>query len=207
MLVLAPQYMGSVEYYATMAAHSVAVIDVAMRHDKRFKSAHRTVIAGNAGPLQLTVPVVHGPGQHTWQDVAVSDHNKWWHQHRTAIESAYGRCPYFEHYYPEIAALLTEDAVGQSVVTLDTRLDATLRRLLGITTRLSATVPPGTDPATVTDLRDPARLTQDHRVAPYRQLRQDTLGFLPHMSVLDILFNLGPNALRTLAGRDSICEL
>lgn len=194
-VILAPRYLGTVEYYAAMASCPVAVIDVAMRHDKRFKHAHRTVIAGNAGPLQLTVPVAHGPGQVTWQHVAVSDHNHWWEQHTAAIASAYGRCPYFEHYFPLISGFLTAEAAGQSVVSLDTRLDAAIRRILGMPTRLSATVPAGVE---AIDLRTDAALSAAFSVAPYRQLRQDKFGFLPGMSILDIIFNLGPNALAHL---------
>lgn len=216
-VVLPPRYLGSVEYYAAMAAANVAVIDINMRYDKRRKDVHRCTIAGTHGPLQLTVPVntPHGltdaSGARrvlTWQDIPVSAHNHWWTLHQNALESAYGRCPYFEHYYPDIRAILDDRWVGQPVTLLDTALDALIRRQLGLTTRLSATIPLGqaVTPAqpseciptghAVTPVRADIESIQ---VEPYRQLRQDTQGFMPHMSILDLLFNLGPNVLSHLS--------
>lgn len=196
MVVLAPQYLGSVEYYAAMATADVAVIDMDMRFDKRVKSVHRTVIAGNRGPIQLTVPIRHPKGTDIdrplrWSDILVSDHNHWWTEHAAALESAYGRCPYFEHYYPDIHALLTDRWVDRPVTELDCALDAVIRRQTGIQTRLSVTIPAGAEG--YTDLRR-ANVAELYPTAPYRQIRQESMGFIAHMSVLDRLFNLGPNA-------------
>ena len=186
-VILPPQYLGTAGYYALMASSPVAVIDTAMRYDKRFKSAHRTVIAGNSGPVTLTVPVTHTPGARTWDDVRISSHGHWWTVHTGAIESAYGRTPYFEHFFPALQPLLSEKAVGMPVALFDCIIDATIRQLLGITTRLSTTTPPGTPDELIADYRR----TPIPDVAPYPQLRQDTLGFIPSLSVLDPLFNLG----------------
>ncbi|MDE7407886.1 MAG: WbqC family protein [Muribaculaceae bacterium] len=98
--LLAPQYFGSIAWYAALASHSHAVIDCGMRFDKRMKTVHRCSIAGNDGPLALTVPISK-PVSMTrarWHDIEVSRHGQWWHVHRTALESAYGRTPYFEFY-------------------------------------------------------------------------------------------------------------
>lgn len=195
-VLLPPMYLPVAGYYAAMARYDVAVIDVSMRHDRRRKAVHRTVIAGNAGPLMLTVPVSHTQGAKQWDQIAVADHGRWADEHRGALASAYGRTPFYEYYAPQFDALITDDAVGLPVTQFDCRLDALIRQLLGITTRVSAVLPPGIDPTTVTDLRR----SDFSQYAPpaYRQLRADRLGYIPNLSIVDALFNLGPDQTRQL---------
>ncbi|MCC8118274.1 MAG: WbqC family protein, partial [Bacteroidales bacterium] len=55
--IFAPQYYGTIQYYATMARYAHAIVDLDLRYDKRFKSVHRCQIIDTRGPLTLTVPV------------------------------------------------------------------------------------------------------------------------------------------------------
>lgn len=54
---LAPQYFGSIAYYAALAMHARAVVDTGLRYDKRRKSVHRCEIIDTRARLMLTVPV------------------------------------------------------------------------------------------------------------------------------------------------------
>lgn len=211
--ILAPQCFGSVAWYRALAAHGKAVIDSGLTYDKRFKSIHRYSIADVRGPLTLTVPAGHPlpGGPRLWSRVMISDHGEWPHVHLTTLESAYGRTPYFEFYIDRIAPLLSFREV--SVTDFCLQADAVIRDILGIPTEILA--PEATNladgspeavgrrsPETVfevggssetVDLRSPAALAAFEPL-PYRQHRQDTLGFIPGLSVLDLIFNLGPEA-------------
>ena len=95
-VLLPPRLFGPVGWYAAMASGRRAVIDTAIRYDKRQKAVHRYDIADVRGPMQLTVPLgkPHGcQGTPTWADAAVSTHDEWWLRHRVTLESAYGRTP------------------------------------------------------------------------------------------------------------------
>ncbi len=204
-VLLPPRLFPEIGYYALMASYPEAVIDVTMRYDKRAKAVHRYRIADTRGPLELTVPVVRPEGATSaagvpWAAVGVSAHGRWWEVHRTALESAYGRTPFFEFYIDRLAPLfaprpLPGDAC-ETVGDLVLRADAAVRAILGISTRVSAIL---TVPAPSADFR---RLLPAFDYRPYWQLRADRLGYLPGMSILDLIFNLGPEAPLYLQNTD-----
>ena len=204
------RYYGSVGYYALMAAHPRAIIEDNALYDKRQKAVHRCDIADTHGPVSLTVPVgkPHGIKQARWTDVPLSAHGAWWHVHRVTLESAYGRTPFFEYYIDDLLPYLTPSVVDlhPTIASLTLAIDATLRRLLHLPTEVVAATAANQSPASPTtsdpsDWSDPSdssdRATPTLGIAafpPYYQLRAASHGFLPNLSILDLLFNLGPEA-------------
>lgn len=192
--VLPPQYCGSCAYYAVLASYPHVFIHDGMRYDKRFKSTHRTAIADTRGVLELTVPVAkpQSTSSAMWNEATVSPHGGWWNIHLTALESAYGRTPFFEFYVDDFREFFTQDVCGQSITGYDAAIDATIRRLLGITTEVRH-INNKELPKNIVDLRR-AEFNSLAPVPPYYQVRADRLGFIPDLSILDLLFNLGPEA-------------
>lgn len=192
---LPPRYFGNIAYYLAVAAHGGdAFMDGGTLFDKRQKAVHRCDIADVRGTVQLTVPVAkpHGIPRATWADVAVSPHGQWWHIHRVTLESAYGRTPFFEFYIDRLLPFLQPDTHLRfpSILHLDRAIDATLREIL----LLPQSENP--DSGTVATAADTAYGTTDFTqlIAPYWQVRAESLGFIPNLSVLDLIFNLGPES-------------
>lgn len=217
-----PRYFGSTDYWLRRAAGVPVAADSLF--DKRRKEIHRFTIADVNGPLTLTLPIVkpHGKPYATWRDVRLSDHGNWWHIHLTALESAYGRTPFFEFYIDRFLPFLSRDAVDRfpSVIDFNEALDAFIAPILllpsspcgqlpssgasassrpvsqrGISLSqrgLSCGSPIGepADPAPSTAAREGA----DSPSLPYWQPRLNRFGFLAGLSVLDLIFCLGPEA-------------
>lgn len=189
-VLLPPQLFGSVAYYKLAAQYERSVIDTSLRYDKRFKSVHRYSIAGTDGELRLTVPVSRPEGAFmagnlTWDRVTVSDHGRWWEVHMQALESAYSRTPYFEFYIDRFAPLFSPE--HRPVTDLVLEADAIIRKILGIAPMCEKTGD---------DIHD-YRRTDFSKIAlsrPYSQIWSDRHGFMPSLSVLDLIFNLGPEA-------------
>lgn len=182
------RYYGNIGYYAAMAVCGHATLGTEALYDKRHKSVHRCVIADASGPLQLTVPVAkpHGVTNARWTDVALSDHGAWWNVHRTSLESAYGRTPFFEFYIDRFLPFLTAEVMDRypTVADLDVAIDAVVRDIL----QMQTDVQPGdTTPGD-------SIFTELYPIPPYYQVRAEQQGFLPGMSILDLIFNLGPEA-------------
>lgn len=207
-LLLPPQWMGSVAYYALMAAWPRVAVDSSLRYDKRFKGVHRMAIADTRGRLSLTVPVSRPAGAFTagtlrWSDVTVSAHGRWWEIQPVALESAYGRTPFFEYYIDRLMPLFDQNAViGIPVTELDSRADAIIRKILGIDTQLISSDDAGDD---AIDLRRIDFSTAPQATPRYWQVRETSLGFISNLSILDLIFSLGPEA--TLYLRDAFDAL
>ena len=103
----------SIGYYVALAQQQRVVIDTAMPFDKRSKAVHRYDIVDTQGPCQLTVPINRPhSGSPTdrprWTDATISRHGQWWRLHRTALESAYGRTPFFEYLIDRFDSVLCD---------------------------------------------------------------------------------------------------
>ena len=155
---------------------------------------NRTVIVTANGPMTLSVPVVRPNGTHTLtRDIRISYAEKWNIIHWRAIESAYNSSPFFLYYRDEIEKILTTK--HNTLIQLNENILMLLLRLL----KISLTIEYTTDfikPQNITnDFRD--RYTYKHPeknpyCPPYTQVFADRQPFNPNVSILDTLFNLGP---------------
>ncbi len=202
-VTLPPRLFGSIGYYGIMAQYPVALINPAVRYDKNTKSVHRYDIVDTRGRLSLTVPVSRPSGAHRWCDVTVSAHGRWWDVQRTALESAYGRTPFFEFYIDRLLPLFAERPLSgpESITDLCIRADGIIRDILALPTAVAYDSRGLSPDFTQVDLR---RDIDSHASditggCRYWQVRADSLGFTPGLSILDAIFNLGPEASLLLA--------
>ncbi|MDE7154645.1 MAG: WbqC family protein [Muribaculaceae bacterium] len=192
-VVVSPAYLGSTDYWAAVCAFGRVTIDDAGRFDKRLKSTHRCEIADVNGMMQLTVPI-EKPVSMTaarWNQIRLSAHGEWWHQHRVAMESAYGGTPYFEYYAPLFEPFWQPEALTthEHLTDYDRALFDVIARIAGVEGTVERSSQSGL-PAEAADYRG-KRLPQAAEV-PYYQVRGARLGFIAHLSIVDLIFNMGP---------------
>lgn len=194
-LLLPTRLAPPISYYRMMALHPGPVaICCGERFDKRCKAAHRFAIADTRGRLELTVPIEKPYGR-TWADTWVSLHGCWWELMARALESAYGRTPYFEFYADDFLPLLADPERFTTVAALNADFDRAIRRALFMDREV-----------VYVDRGKPVALTDDgcgggcSTERPYWQVRADSLGFISGLSVLDLIFNMGPEAGAVISG-------
>ena len=220
--LLSSFYFGSVEHYRLLAQHPKVIID-AGEHYERQSYRTRTGIIGPNGKQDLNIQVEHDHGyKMPMRDVRLSHAETWPAQHLHAIRSAYGQTPWFIHYIDEIEAVVLkrhERLADLHMATIDLGM-----RWLGLTTEVYISekyvesdechmgkgglgpvdyTTPSTERVQLLDLRQsfhpkkplPAEVAQ---VAPYPQVFADRHGFVPHMSVIDLVCNCGPEARRII---------
>ena len=196
-------YLAPVPLYARLYAASALVVDDVSPFVKQ-TYRNRAVIATENGTLPLTIPVVHDGGKMAMRDVRISEHGNWRHQHWNAIVSAYRTSPFFEYYADDFAHFYEER--DGFLMDFNLRLHSVVSELLGLQREVRFLSENRADAAGVVDLRriaEPKALETIDEVAlqPYYQVFAGRNGFIPSLSVVDLLFNTGPEGLLVL--RDS----
>lgn len=173
-------YCGSVDYYAKISAYGKVVIDTNRRFNKREKDSHRCSIEGPNGVQRLTVPLEKPTEWHSTRlkDVRISTHGEWWNVHWGAICAAYGRTPFFEYYEDDLKHAFNGEI--EMLVQLNDYIDRFCRNALGIISNNENTIP-AVDIVNTKDVE-------------YYQIWARRYGFTPHLSALDLIFNMGNEA-------------
>lgn len=182
-LRLPPAYLAPVQWYSALVAHGGAVIECCEHYVKQ-TARNRCRIAMPDGPQDLIIPVVAAPGHTPIHEIRISDHGNWRHHHWSALRTAYGKSPFFEYYADDFVGFYEQRYTF--LVDFIEQLHLKVAHLIDIEAPVvrSTTYAPPTD---FSDLPIPQR--------PYYQVFSQRLGFLPGLSIVDLLFNLGPEAL------------
>lgn len=203
-VLLSTAYLAPVEYYTKLLAYDRIRIEQYDHYQKQ-TYRNRCTIASPSGPLALTVPTVKPSTLKCFtRDIRISDHGNWRHLHWNALESAYNHTPFFEYYkddfrpfYEQRYEFLTDfnEALCRLVCSL-IDFSPSLER----TADYMVQPPPDTD-----DFRERIHPKKDFRTedpafqpCPYYQVFQEKQGFLPNLSIIDLLFNMGPESLLVL---------
>ena len=199
MLILSSAYLAPVQYYAHLYAAGRAVED---RYEHYVKQTYRNrcYIATPDGPLALTIPVERGGAAgRAMRDMRISDHGNWRHLHWNALTSAYESSPYFEYYADDFRPLYEHSyrylvdfnaALQQTILDLldlqpqIVQAEAYVENLTGADTDLRPLLTP----------KAPAGIDTRFVPRPYWQVFAERTGFLPNLSMADLLFNMGPES-------------
>ncbi len=167
------------------------------------------MLAGAEGILSLSIPLKEGRNQRVRvNEVIISDTQPWQNSHFKSLQSAYNRSPFFEYYRDELSELYKKPFV--KLADWNLHCLGWMKQKLNCTLEIRFTeknIPYGG--AGQDDSRDmvrPQNFAQWNPVV-YHQVFEEKTGFLPNLSVLDLLFNTGPRAselLQQAAGRFSM---
>jgi len=158
---------------------------------------NRYRITGSNNSILLSVPLVDGRNQRIpMGEVRIHNGERWQTQHWRSLVSVYKRAPFFDHYEDSLRPLF--DATYSKLIDFDRESVLWVKRQL----KLDMTIEE-TDtfinqyPSEVRDLR--FGKTKLEYFPKYYQVFEDRIGFLPDMSILDLLFSEGPAAARLLS--------
>lgn len=190
-------YFPPISYVAAMLDKQVVVVEQYETFPKQ-TYRNRAVVATANGLLSLTVPVVRINGNHTYtKDMAICYNENWAMKHWRAIESAYNSSPYFLYYKDEVEAILNKQYIGLVDLNMDILSFVFKKLKVAKDIMLSTDFVLAEDVATIEDYRN--RFSPKNKeilqLPPYDQVFEDRYGFQSDISILDLLFNLGPDSL------------
>lgn len=170
-------------------------------HKQTYRNRCRVMTAN--GVEHLSVPVIKVNGNHTMtKDMAISYVEPWQQVHRRCLESAYKAAPYFDHYYDYLKPVF-ETRFERLIDLNDAALQAVMKALKIHKELVHTTdyVRQGDVPEEC-DLREafsPKRLAEPGTLPEYYQVFSAKFPFAPDLSILDLLFNEGPETASFIA--------
>lgn len=201
--IFSTAYFAPIHYYW----HLNRMEDVVMEaHEHYVKQTwrNRCTIATANGPMTLSLPIEAGPRSEVEgdiRDIRLSNHGNWQHLHWNSIESAYRSSPFFEYYQDELRPFFERKTAF--LFDFNEEIRETLCGILEIQPKVrfsteylnEHSIPEGW-----LDFRSrihPKKELQEtgFQPTPYYQVFDRKFGFLPNLSILDLAFNMGPEAL------------
>ncbi len=208
-MILKTSPFAPVSWYRLIAQSPEPVFIDATEQFQKQTLHNRYCIATARGPQTLSIPI-EGSKHADIREIRISEHNNWRRQHWQAICTAYGSSPFFEYYADDIAPFFEKrdphspdnSQYDRSLLfDYNQEITETLCLLLDIKAPQILTTPP-TCPSTRSMInQQPTTNNQQPPTPnpqPYYQVFQSRQGFLPDMSILDLLFNMGPESILVL---------
>ena len=208
--LLSSAYFGPVQWYQKLHRYDRCLIE---QHDNFVKQTYRNrcIIPTTNSIQTLSIPVSCPQGSQLsktpMRDVRISDHGNWRHIHWNALCSAYGESPFFDYYQDGLRPFFERkwtflfgfnmEIILKMVELLDIRPKINLTTAFLSDTSMAENA---IENSLVDDFRNIIRpkhpgLDSDFMARPYYQVYQQKHGFQPNMSILDLLFNEGNEAI------------
>ena len=197
-ILIHPTYFSNIAHFVVIADAQNVVFEV---DDNFLKQTYRnrTYIYGTNGKLALNIPVIHTQkNRQKYRDVKIFNEEKWQSLHWKSLLSAYSTSPFFEYYEDELQPLFTQKA--DYILEFNLKCFDIICNCLQLDLNTSKTESYQKIVSDKTDFRFlvNAKKETPQKFEKYTQVFGDKHGFIPNLSILDLLFNEGPNALNYL---------
>ncbi len=200
-ILLEIQYLAPVQYYTKLLKYPKITIE---QHENYRKGSfrNRCCIATANGVLPLSIPLQKGKNQQTnIREIKIDNTNNWQLMHWRSICTAYGKSPFFEYYQDELFPIYENKKDFLFDFCLEAQAIVLEILQFSPAIKLSELYQKEVDISTL-DFRNKLlpknyQNTEDphFKEIPYLQVFGDRLGFLPNLSILDLLFCTGTEAL------------
>lgn len=204
--LLSTAYLPPVQWFCRLAANDVVFVEACESYHKQ-TYRNRCVIDAPNGLVSLTIPVEKSEdGSRCIKDIRISDHDDWRTKHWHALGSSYYNTPFFEFYQDDFRPFYEKKF--DFLLDFNEELIHKCMELTGIQCEIRHT-----DQFIDSDEINPFE-TEDLRFLispkisygkdtpfnskPYYQVFAERHGFHPNLSIIDLLFNMGPETLLIL---------
>ena len=193
--LLSTTYFGPIQWYQKLYRAERVQIEQWESFQKQ-TYRNRCLIATTNGIQALTFPVERGTSP-LIKDIRISDHGNWRHLHWNALQSAYGESPFFPYYQDDIRPFFEQR--WDYLLDFNEAIREKMCELIDIQPKVSYTEGYVSSPL-IKDFRSAINPKHpepdaDFTPKPYYQVYQQKQGFLPNLSILDLLFNMGPESI------------
>ena len=195
-ILLHPCYFGPVSQYIYIPKASEVIFENEDNYQKQ-TYRNRMYVYGANGKLLLNIPVKHTGGKRQHQkckEVRIENSFNWQNQHWKSLETAYRTSPFFEFYEDEFRPLYEKKT--KFLMDFNYRCTELALDCLQLEPEISRTQEYFREPQNMINGRNlvNAKNQLSLPLEAYTQVFQDKHGYIKNLSIVDLIFNLGPAA-------------
>lgn len=190
------QYFPCLEYFGCLLRHDYSILDIDELYRKQTFRNRCMVLTANKVDT-LSVPVKHYDSGTLSREIEIDYSQDWKRRHWGCLQSAYGKSPFYEYFAPEFKSVFDQDP--QYLVDLNYELLTICLRLLGhkkeVRYKLSGPRIASDKLENLNSRINNKKSTKNYiyyQPVPYYQTFGN--GFVENLSIVDLLFNMGPEA-------------
>lgn len=198
-VIIYPTYFASIIQYAALVNENEILFEVEDSYQKQ-TYRNRCYIYGSNGKQLLTVPIIHSRNKINYKtkDIRIDHSSDWQKLHIRSLQSAYRSSPFYEFYEDEVIAIF--DKKHNFLLDLDLDVFQVINECLELDVSYRKSIEYQVGTLHEGDYRHlvNAKNDQKYPLKKYTQVFDDKHGYISNLSILDLLFNEGPNALEYL---------
>ena len=180
-------YLGPVAYYSAILQSEQIFIETKEYFIKQ-SFRNRCSIMGSNGTQTLTIPKERKSSDKTLiSDISISNQDNWQKSHWQSIVSAYNSSPFFEYYKDELLPFY--NTKHNTLFDFNLKLSKTILELMQVEKKINFTSKFQKE-CNGLDFRSSKFILKNQE--EYQQVFCEKYSFIPNLSILDVLFNLGP---------------
>ena len=196
-VLLSTAYLAPVDYYFQMCNHPQVIIEAHCNYIKQ-TYRNRCVIASANGCQTLSIPIEKPDSlKCLTKDIRIAEHGNWRHLHWNAIVSAYNSTPFFEFYEDDFRRFYEKPA--GFLFDFNEELRELICSLLDISPAINFSseyvFAPQPDVLDLREVIHPKKKPVTQNFRPYYQVFEKKYGFQENLSIIDLLFNMGTEAV------------
>lgn len=198
--LLPTNYLGPLNYYSKLKSYECIEIEW-FEHLPKQTGRSRCKIYSPNGALILSIPLVKRNHRQSMREVKISYDYDWLKLHWRTLESAYRRSPFFEYYEDDLRPFYHTTDKYQYLVDFNEVIQQKIMELLNLkkeyvfTSEYIQTLQNKRDYRALFSQKNPETNDTEFQILPYMQVFESKHGFIPNLSIVDLLFNTGPKAI------------